>query len=855
MQQPDAPIQPAHAGVDAWDLPEEAGPQALHVCISAESACQELGENLVEQIRKQLLLSLRLRPYRNHTEVSLLLLTQDGWSVPECEVLIPLLSPEWLLTPIGVAALRSTFLLRSMHLGPELLPLVHSTSFSTKPDGLSRALNSPSAQLLREAATPGSWGCLDTNMSAAVEQAAAWAVTRVEALFAWQDPGSEGSSPQRSHPRNDGGSGLTQTTWRRSNNVVPLAADRSDLPEAVWQDHAQFSSNSPKRPANMPSLRAAAGTDRRRPEPLDKASLRQAAEASAQQAENLQRQGAQLPRRASEPLPSETLTGLKKTVAGKDWAEAMRDALGVPDAAGAFPQGTSRHGSKESAHQDMPPLPSVGPPIPSQLGSRKKGRMIPPLPDRPPRPASALSAKGHCRRRQPWRAHEFGNCDDSLPEQLPEGLLAAATVRHWATLALEQRPRTPGRTSEEPQSAPATPKGREEDWDHFGLLDAGFYTAEAMSPSALRSQGLGLAAPDPFTGETMLSWAKTGNWDPSSTWWGAHPAETCHSAGRSPSQEAPQEEAAAEGGCDPDPKELAGAERNRASKVDAMMSLQVELPPLPGQALSSDLLAAGGAMPAENNVVELSLGSLELGTQLLHAKGGGSYGPKFIALNLKLNRRVVCWRFVAPKHLEMARRALLKDSVAEEVLRLRSLRHECLCPYFAGEVIDDELYVVTGYAPGGSVADWLADAGPLAEAACRRVIRSVLQGLKFLHSNAVAHGAVRGGNVLLGPGAAIRLCDFGLVALRSGSNAGSAPKTAQTGTALSQSAVPWMSPEVLEGAKPSPASDVWSLGCLVAELSLAKPIALGAPFRARANSAPLMLEELEDSIFRVAVCH
>eukprot|EP00438_Fugacium_kawagutii_P013809 Skav210600 [mRNA] locus=scaffold234:3568:8962:+ [translate_table: standard] len=96
--------------------------------------------------------------------------------------------------------------------------------------------------------------------------------------------------------------------------------------------------------------------------------------------------------------------------------------------------------------------------------------------------------------------------------------------------------------------------------------------------------------------------------------------------------------------------------------------------------------------------------------------------------------------------------------------------------YFAGEVLEGHLYVVTGYAPGGSVADWLADAGPLAEAPTQRVVRSVLEGLGYLHSHDVAHGAVRGGNVLLGPGAAIRLCDFGLSALREGSVAGSVPK-------------------------------------------------------------------------------
>ncbi|CAL1129264.1 unnamed protein product, partial [Cladocopium goreaui] len=457
--------------------------------------------------------------------------------------------------------------------------------------------------------------------------------------------------------------------------------------------------------------------------------------------------------------------------------------------------------------------------------------------------------------------------DDSFEEDLPPALQAAATVRHWAALALEKRPRTPGRDADEPQSAPATPHGRDQGWDHFDLLSTGFYLAEAMSPSAMRGIGVGIAAPDPFTGGTALSWEKAEDMDPSASWWGTHPAET--QQGWLSQAEAPKEASppAAEGGWRV-PTKLSGlpnaggetesqteetiefTKRNQASKVDAMMSLQVELPPLPASSgsRSNDQLISGGVLPSEKKHVDMSFGSLEMATQLVHAKGGGSHGPKFIALNLKLNRRVVCWRFVAPKHLELARRALLQDSVTEEVQHLQTLRHPCICPYYAGEVVDGQLYVVTGYAPGGSVADWLADAGPLAEAPTQRVVRSVLEGLRYLHSHDVAHGAIRGGNVLLGPGSAIRLCDFGLSTLREGSVAGSVPKgKTSESSALSQSAVPWMAPEVLQGVIPTASSDIWSLACLVAELALARPIALGAPFRAAqgGSGAPLLKDELE----------
>ncbi|CAK9076369.1 unnamed protein product [Durusdinium trenchii] len=252
--------------------------------------------------------------------------------------------------------------------------------------------------------------------------------------------------------------------------------------------------------------------------------------------------------------------------------------------------------------------------------------------------------------------------------------------------------------------------------------------------------------------------------------------------------------------------------------------VQVDLPPLPdGAPLDS---RTQSVEETEKKNFEMSFCSLELVAPLIPAKGGGGYGAKFIALDAKLTRRVVCWRFVAPKHLEAGPRALLQDAVAKDVQQLQLLRHPCLCPYFGAEMVGKELCVVTGYASGGSVADWLADAGPVPEAPCLRVVQSVLQGLEFLHRHMVTHGALRGGNVLLGPGSAIRLGDFGLAALRqTGASAaplgaaGGLPPTGASAAALgalAQSGAPWMSPEVLEGNKPTAPSDIWSLGCLIA---------------------------------------
>jgi len=473
-------------------------------------------------------------------------------------------------------------------------------------------------------------------------------------------------------------------------------------------------------------------------------------------------------------------------------------------------------------------------------------------------------------------------------EELIPGLEEAITMNQGQYWVPEPRPRTPGRFADVAQTAPTTPNGRQEDWDHFDLQGTGFYYAEVMSPSALRMTNAGSSA--------SWNWKQTSySWDPTETWWGAHPAETYHSIpGASGSREGfddadlDKEAQAAEAGAGEGGEGTATLEgrsgdslgpqepaeptvRNAASKIDAVTSLQVDLPPLPGQdALPGNFLAVGGAMPSEHKVVlEANFGTLMLGARLHSAKGGGGFGTKHIAVDQRLKRRVVCWSFQPPKHLEAARRDELDFAVANEVEKLQEIRHSRLCPYLASEFVDGTLQIVLGYAPGGSVADWLVDAGPLAEAPSRRVVKAVLEGLAHLHRHDVVHGAIRGGNVLLGPGSAIRLSDFGLICLREGRQASTSPSPgdvkAQATSALSNSAAAWMSPEVLEGKAPTQSSDIWSTGCLVAEMALGRPPALGAAFRARqaaesatASRLPLLPDELqglhESSRNFVALC-
>ncbi|KAG1339071.1 putative mitogen-activated protein kinase kinase kinase 18 [Cocos nucifera] len=118
------------------------------------------------------------------------------------------------------------------------------------------------------------------------------------------------------------------------------------------------------------------------------------------------------------------------------------------------------------------------------------------------------------------------------------------------------------------------------------------------------------------------------------------------------------------------------------------------------------------------------------------------------------------------------------------------------------------------YMPGGTVADLAARNGPIAESQVRSYTRCIARALHHLHSVAgVVHCDVKGRNVLIGLSPAVaKLADFGSATRIPHGCSMDANEQYTRGTPL------WMAPEVARGDRPTPASDIWSLGCTVIEM-------------------------------------
>jgi serine/threonine protein kinase/tetratricopeptide (TPR) repeat protein len=109
------------------------------------------------------------------------------------------------------------------------------------------------------------------------------------------------------------------------------------------------------------------------------------------------------------------------------------------------------------------------------------------------------------------------------------------------------------------------------------------------------------------------------------------------------------------------------------------------------------------------------------------------------------------------------------------------------------------------FVPGPSLDEILAEQGPLPEPQVRRLGAQLARALATLHTAGWAHGDVKPANVRLDENGAAVLLDLG-GAQREGES------HPQTGT------LPYLSPERIRGAPPSPAADMFALGIVLHKL-------------------------------------
>ncbi|XP_072984809.1 mitogen-activated protein kinase kinase kinase 18-like [Typha latifolia] len=152
------------------------------------------------------------------------------------------------------------------------------------------------------------------------------------------------------------------------------------------------------------------------------------------------------------------------------------------------------------------------------------------------------------------------------------------------------------------------------------------------------------------------------------------------------------------------------------------------------------------------------------------------------------------------------------SSLENEIKILRSLSSPYVVSYLGDDYTVGCRNLHMEYLPGGTAAELDAGSAGTDEIELRGYVRCVTRALRYLHEDAATvHCDVKGRNILIRrEDNSAKLSDFGAARRVSDVAAGG---NRINGTPL------WMAPEVARGEHPTPASDVWSLGCTVIEMA------------------------------------
>ncbi len=225
--------------------------------------------------------------------------------------------------------------------------------------------------------------------------------------------------------------------------------------------------------------------------------------------------------------------------------------------------------------------------------------------------------------------------------------------------------------------------------------------------------------------------------------------------------------------------------------------------------------------------------------EILAPAGAGGMGEVYRARDTRLDRTVAVK--ILPDHL--ASSPDLKQRFEREARAISSLNHPNICQLYDVGSQDGIEYLVMEYVEGDTLASRL-QRGALPVDQVLKLGAEIAEALEKAHRSGFVHRDLKPGNIMLTKSGA-KLLDFGL-AKSSAAVAGTAvtPLTPSTPTmtlgALALSApepltrqgtvlgtFQYMAPEVLQGAEADARSDIFSLGCVLYEMTTGRPAFTG----------------------------
>lgn len=205
--------------------------------------------------------------------------------------------------------------------------------------------------------------------------------------------------------------------------------------------------------------------------------------------------------------------------------------------------------------------------------------------------------------------------------------------------------------------------------------------------------------------------------------------------------------------------------------------------------------------------------------ELIAPLGRGGMGQVWEAVDRQLERRIAVKLLTNEAIARWPDPGRLVRRFVQEAALTAGLQHPGVPAVHDAGSSDDGLFLVMELVDGCTVADLVAEQGPLPVPWAAAIAAQVCSVLAVAHGRSLVHRDIKPQNLMVTPDATVKVLDFGVATVL---DAAGIVRITRTGEIVGTPA--YMAPEQLRNERATPRTDLYALGCVVYEMLAGEPV-------------------------------